>query len=89
MEQRKEVKRVTYEDLDWFWREHGIGVADIRQIPGYEDIKEEADGMRQKFEALIEEEPIQPSSSRDNQDADKPTKTQKLTLPMSGRVIQV
>ena len=39
MEQKKEVKRVTNEDLDWFWREHGIGVADIRQIPGYEDFE--------------------------------------------------
>ena len=30
------------------------------KIPGYEDIKEEAAGMRQKFEALVEESQWKP-----------------------------
>ena len=51
------VKQVTYDDLEYFWNEHGIGIAEIGSLPGYEhfEIVDKIDDDLDDYQDYVEE----------------------------------
>ena len=39
-----EPEKLTWEDLTWFYEHHGLSIADISMVPGYENF-EVCDGL--------------------------------------------
>ena len=47
--------RLTWDDLEYFWVHHQIGIADIEKVPGYENF-EVTDELNIEFEELVRDE---------------------------------
>ena len=50
-----EPVKLTWDDLEYFWVQHQIGIADIEKVPGYENF-EVTDELNIEFEKLVKDE---------------------------------
>lgn len=54
------VKKVTWDDLEYFWHHYGIGIAEIEKVAGYENFEVtdviESNVFEEIHEQSIEEE---------------------------------
>ena len=54
------VKKITWDDLEYFWYQHGIGIAEIEKVAGFENFEVtdviESNVLEEINENSIEEE---------------------------------
>ena len=66
---KKKKQKLTWEELDYLWRHHGVGISDIQNIPGYEDfeVTEVIEQSHLSDELMIVEE--EPSNAQGDSDS--------------------